>query len=62
MTFRSADVPFTSKADIEATQTDVCFVPKADIRGAFSISDEQSGAGQDNPDFGELARLGIDLD
>jgi hypothetical protein len=37
-------------------------VPKADIRGAFSISDEQSGAGQDNPDFGELARLGIDLD
>jgi hypothetical protein len=26
---------FTSKADIEATQTDVCFVPIADIVGAI---------------------------
>jgi hypothetical protein len=25
------DARFTSKADIEATQTDVCFVPIADI-------------------------------
>jgi hypothetical protein len=28
---RSDDARFTFKADIEATQTDVCFVPKADI-------------------------------
>jgi hypothetical protein len=31
LTLRSADVRFTSKADIGATQTDVRFVPIADI-------------------------------
>jgi hypothetical protein len=50
------------KADMCSATRYVRFVPKADIRGAFSISDEQSGAGQDNPDFGELAELCIDLD
>jgi hypothetical protein len=29
------DARFTSKADIEATQTDVCFVPIADIPPAI---------------------------
>ena len=32
MTFRSDDARLTSTADIEATQTDVCFVPIADMR------------------------------
>ena len=31
LTLRSDDARFTSKADIVATQTDVCFVPIADI-------------------------------
>src|SRR5215471_19383607 len=37
----------------------VCFGPKADIG---LTSDEYSDARQDNPDFGELARLRINLD
>ena len=44
---------------------DVRFVPIADIEGLSEgrlNSDEHSSAGQDNPDFGELAELCIDLD
>jgi hypothetical protein len=35
LTLRSDDARFTSTADIGATQTDVRFVPKADI-GSFN--------------------------
>jgi hypothetical protein len=35
LTFRSDDARFTSTANIEATQTDVRFVPKADIARSF---------------------------
>jgi hypothetical protein len=47
------------KADIGSAQVHVRFVPKADIG---STSDEHSDARQNNPDLGELARLGLDLD
>jgi hypothetical protein len=39
------DARFTSKADIEATQTDVCFVPKADIREVTLTQAERSPRG-----------------
>ena len=40
------------------------FVPIADIQRLLGPlnSDEHSSAGQNNPDFGELAELCIDLD
>src|SRR5262245_41738497 len=43
---------------------DVCFGPIADIEVCMPpwFSDKSSRAWQDNPDFGELARLRIDLD
>ena len=47
------------KADMCGATRDVRFGPKADIG---LTSDECSDARQDNPDFGELARLRIDLD
>jgi hypothetical protein len=31
-------VRFTSKADLNATQTDFCFVPKADIRHGACVA------------------------
>jgi len=52
-----SDLP--PKATSNATYGDVRFGPIADIGPA---SDEHSNARQDNPDFGELARLCIDLD
>jgi hypothetical protein len=48
-----------SKADMCSATRDVRFVPIADIG---STSDEHSDARQNNPDLGELARLGLDLD
>src|SRR4029453_16854298 len=47
------------KADICGAAWHVCFGPIADMGPAL---DEHSDARQDNPDFGELARLRIDLD
>jgi hypothetical protein len=47
------------KADMCGAKADVRYGPKADIG---LTSDECSDARQDNPDFGELARLRIDLD
>jgi hypothetical protein len=35
---------------------------KADIRNDYDRSDKHRSARQDDPDFGELARLRIDLD
>jgi hypothetical protein len=53
----------TPKADICSAPPDVCFVPEADIGPESSlISDEHGRARQNYPDFGELARLRIDLD
>jgi hypothetical protein len=46
-------------ADMCSALAHVCFGPIADIG---PTSDECSNARQDNPDFGELARLSIDLD
>jgi hypothetical protein len=37
LTLRSDDARFTSEADIEATQTDVCFVPEADIKSVTRL-------------------------
>jgi hypothetical protein len=52
-----------SKADVCGANRHVCFGPKADIQIACPrISDEHSSAGQNNPDFGELAELRLDLD
>ena len=34
---------FTSKSDIDATQTDVCFVPIADIDLSFNVAAACSG-------------------
>ena len=47
------------KADMCGAQAHVCFGPIADIGPAL---DEHSDAWQDKSDFGELARLCIDLD
>src|SRR5262245_20841386 len=47
------------KADMCSAPAHVCFGPIADIE---DISDELRGAWQNNPDFGELARLCIDFD
>jgi hypothetical protein len=44
-TFRSDDARFTSKADIEVTQTDVCFVPIADIAGPLNSSHAEGQSG-----------------
>jgi hypothetical protein len=44
---------FTSKAVIEATQTDVCFVPKADITSL----DHLVGAGDEVGCNGQTKRL-----
>ena len=51
---------FISKADIDATQTDVCFVPIADIRSLF---DYLIGAGDERRRYGETEHpggLGVD--
>src|SRR5262249_16097826 len=53
------DVRFGSKADTCTAQANVCYRPIADITANL---DERSSAGQDNCDFGELARLCIDFD
>jgi hypothetical protein len=37
MTFRCDECPFTYKADIYATQTDVCFVPIADMPASVGL-------------------------
>jgi hypothetical protein len=47
------------KADMCGALVHVRFGPKADIG---LTSDEYSDARQDNRDFGELARLRVDLD
>ena len=47
------------RADMCGAAGDVRFGPIADIG---STSDEHSDAWQDHHDFGELARLGVDLD
>jgi hypothetical protein len=47
------------KADVCGANRHVCFGPIADIG---STSDEHHDAWQDNPDFGELAWLCLDLD
>src|SRR5262249_22439519 len=54
-----AHVRFTPKSGLCSAQAHVCFGPIADIG---LTSDEYSDARQDHPDFGELARLRIDLD
>ena len=54
------------KADMCGATRDVRFGPKADIEGFVCVplwfSDKSSRAWQDKPDFGELARLRINLD
>jgi hypothetical protein len=54
------------KADICAALAYVCFGPIADIERLVCMppwtSDKSSRARQDNPDFGEFARLRVDLD
>jgi hypothetical protein len=52
----------TPKADMCGAATDVHYGPKADIRNDYDRSDKHPGAGQNHPDFGELAGLRIDLD
>ena len=52
------------KADMCGANRHVCFGPKADIQGLLELlnSEEHSSAWQDNPDFGKLAWLCLDLD
>jgi hypothetical protein len=50
------------KADICSALAHVRFGPIADIRNDYEHSDKHPSAGQNNPDFGELAELCIDLD
>jgi hypothetical protein len=47
------------KADMCGATSDVGYGPKADIG---PTSDERTNARQDNPDFGEAARLRIHFD
>ena len=71
------DVRFGSKADICSAKghvrftpesghvqrtSHVCFVPIADIGRLRAFRQQRGYARQNNPDFGELARLRIDLD
>jgi hypothetical protein len=74
----SRDVRFGSLADISRRDRHVRFTPESrhvrcnqkcllwansgHPKRFLRISDEHSSAGQNNPDFGELARLRIDLD
>jgi len=59
-------VRFGPQADMCSAMRDVRFGPIADIEGPVCrlpwASDKRSRARQDNPDFGELAELCIDLD
>ena len=50
------------KADMCGANSNVRFVPIADMQAAGTFSDECRSARQDNPDLGELTRLCIDLD
>jgi hypothetical protein len=55
------------KADMCGALAHVRYGPKAHIQACceaplFRISNEHSSAGQNDPDFGELAELGIDVD
>src|SRR5262245_19186322 len=51
------------KADMCSALPHVRFGPIADIQSAsYRFSDEHGSAGQNYPDFGELARLSVDLD
>ena len=65
---RESDFPQTvmsalpPKADMCSALADVCFGPKADIGTIMSVQGERGSARQNDPDFGELARLRIDLD
>jgi hypothetical protein len=55
-----ADAHFTSKADIEATQTDVRFVPIADIRHSFDHLVGELQERVTNRQAERLGRLEID--
>ena len=51
------------KADMCGAAKDVRFTPNSDRKsGHRATSDEHSSARQNNPDFGELAWLRMDLD
>ena len=50
------------KADMCGAASDVRFGPIADIATIYDHSDKHPGAGQDNPDFSELAQLRVDFD
>ena len=60
-------VRFGSEADIAVQQPISAMGQKADIQAfneaaPFRISNEHSSAGQNHPDFGELAQLRINVD
>ena len=50
------------KADMCGATRDVRFVPIADIGRLRAVRQQRGYARQNNPDFGELAQLRIDLD
>jgi hypothetical protein len=52
----------TAKADMCDATWDVRFGPIADIATIYDHSDQHLGAGQNNPDFSELAQLRVDFD